>query len=170
MNPDDSAQITDGLRKRIEWLKDPASYERTRLEFTDILSALEGFLQLDNMPEEFYDTIHAMTLALTNWHPYFRLKWSRTEPKRREKLERDIFNTTTRDLAIYIDVEVAKGIKLESAVHDACVKFSVSRRSAFRALKLERMIRLNSLELDYSYPTPDGFEVTPDGLLKRRDD
>lgn len=169
MREEDQNGLSANLRRLVDWQNDPASYERTRFELHDLTELLQAFLMSDNLTDNQYDTVSAIFLALHNRHPHFRLKWSLTAEKKREKIERDIFNTSLRDVATFIDIEVAKGVKQESAIVDAMAKFDVSRRSAFRALEHERMIRRAGLYFGEVFFIPDGFEAAPDGTLKLRE-
>lgn len=166
MKPEDLARLPKGLRKHVQWMNDPASFERTRLDVFDIGGALQSFLLSEDMPDEVYDTLSAICLALHNWHPHFRLKWSPTSSGKQTVIKRFKGDPRMPELANFIDVEVANGRKTESAIEAACSKFSVSRPTAFRMLQFERGIRRSCLELGEPYNAPDGYEVTESGLLK----
>lgn len=165
----DRNRLPANLRRLVDWQNDPASYERTQFELHDLSELLQALLMWDNLPDDQYDAVSAMFLALHNRHPHFRLKWSRTAPNKRNKIQRYLSNASSADVANFIDIEVANGVKQESAIEDAITKFSVSRRNAFRALEHERMVRKAALELGEVYNVPEGFEATADGQLKRRE-
>lgn len=70
------------------------------------------------------------------------------------------------EIADWIDIQVAQGVKQDAALHEACGRWNVTRRDAFRYLKKVRAWRVVINGPDYTdWGYIDGFEIAPDGKL-----
>lgn len=161
--------LPESMQKFIRWMNDPAFFERTRMDRGELSEAVQRFLLSCEMPDEAYDAFMAIFLALYDQHPHFKLEFSPTETGKFTIEHRYKGPKSNPELANFVEMQVALGMKQESAIAEAIERYNVSRRTILRILKHERDKRSVYLALGHSDDAPEGFSTTEDGRLKQSD-
>lgn len=120
-----------------------------------------------NLSDDELKFLASIDAAISGTHPDIRLKVEQVPegvtPLRLAEWKRE---GIARAVADHVDMQVASGVKQESAIQDACSRFDVSRREVFRMLREVRALRTQWHEWDSPY---DDYEIANDGRLVPKD-
>lgn len=135
----------------------------TAFDSESLQERLWGIAETHYLSDDELNFLASITAAISGTHPAIRVKVEEipdgVTPHRLAEWQRE---GTARAVADQVDMQVANGVKQESAIQDACSRYGVSRREVFRMLREVRAQRLQWQEWDNPY---DNYEIAEDGRL-----
>lgn len=181
MKDEDAGRSYQSLRDKLnrfdQWSLDSQNFQRTSYSRRELALRLRGVLLTDDLDDEVFDLLMAISCALEGRHLGFRLQIDRPlEASTFKTIKRHETWQQTSKMADEIDTAMADGQDTESAVAEARQRYGLSRREVFNRLKEARGSRARSFAaceaLNRSQQEgrdcPRGYAITKDGKLVRK--
>lgn len=149
---------------------DDEFHERTKFSAGDLTDCIVTLLSTYDLEEDVWEFLVALQLANEGRHRAVRISVSEIpEGKSTVAIRSSERWQKALEIADWVDVQVASRVKQDAALQEACDKWGVTLRDAFRYLKQVRAWRATIYSGDFADKDwgdyIDGFEITPDGKL-----